>query len=245
MSTFGALTVWTLWITAGIMAAGSALLYYKGRNLTGEGRTHTVASVFITTWAAAMYLAMATGYGVSLVELTTGGEVHMFWARYVDWLITTPLLLFELATFADADRDTIATLVGLDAFMIATGLIAGFTKIPAYRYLWWIVSTGAFLVILYGVLSTLPESAKGLSPDARSDFGTLRNLLAGVWLVYPALWIVGTEGLGVVPLGIETVIYAALDVTAKVVFGYLILNAMSDLAGSETTATAGAAASGD
>ena len=173
-----------------------------------------------------------------------GGDVSRDGDR-VRGFFTTPLLLIDLALLAGASRNQIATLVGLDAFMIATGLIAGFTKIPAYRYLWWIVSTGAFLVILYGVLSTLPESAKGLSPDARSDFGTLRNLLAGVWLVYPALWIVGTEGLGVVPLGIETVIYAALDVTAKVVFGYLILNAMGELAGSETTATVGAAASGD
>jgi bacteriorhodopsin len=127
-----------------------------------------------------MYLAMATGYAVSLVPLQGGGEVHMFWGRYVDWLITTPLLLFELALFADADRDVIATLVGLDAFMIATGLIAGFTKVPAYRYLWWIVSTGAFLVVLYGIVSTLTDSAQGLSPTARDDFGTLRNLLAGV-----------------------------------------------------------------
>jgi hypothetical protein len=49
MSAFCPPTGWTLWVTTLVMAGGAAFLYYEGRGLTGEDRTHTVVSVFIPT----------------------------------------------------------------------------------------------------------------------------------------------------------------------------------------------------
>jgi bacteriorhodopsin len=63
--------------------------------------------------------------------------------------------------------------------------------------------------------------------------------------VYPVLWVFGTEGLGVVSLGVETLVYALLDITAKIVFGYLLLDAMSSVAGDETTSTTTSTASSE
>ncbi|PSP55321.1 rhodopsin [Halobacteriales archaeon QS_1_67_19] len=242
---FDPLTYWTLWITVAAMGVGTIILYIKGRTLeTQEGREHAVVSIFIPAIAATMYLTMALGFGVSRIELTTGQDQLVFWARYADWIVTTPLLLLDLALFVGADRETIATLLGLDVYMIITGFLGASSAEPVNRYLWWTVSTGAFVVILYVLVAKLPRFAAEYSDERARKFGTLRNLLAVVWFVYPLLWLVGTEGFAVIGLGFETVGFAVLDVTAKVVFGYALLAAVASTVPrrQETEASAGVTA---
>jgi bacteriorhodopsin len=242
----GSLTTWTLWITAVLMFVGGGAIYWRGRGShSDEMREHVAISVLIPMWAFAMYVAMATGFGVTSIELITGESQEVFWARYVDWLFTTPLLLLDLALLAKADRETIGSLMAIDAFMIAAGLVGAFTAEPVYRYLWWTISTGAFVVILYGLFASLPDYAKRHSAERSDKFETMRNLLAGVWTVYPVLWLVGSEGFGIVPVGVETVGYAVLDLTAKVGFGLLMTSYTADLASGESRTTDSSAAVAD
>jgi bacteriorhodopsin len=114
--------------------------------------------------------------------------------------------------------------------MIATGAIAtlsssgGVLSAGAQRLVWWGVSTGLLLVLLYLLYGSLEEKANQLSEEARSTFGTLRTIIVVVWLVYPVWWLVGTEGLFLVPLGVETAGFMVLDLVAKVGFGYILLS---------------------
>jgi bacteriorhodopsin len=197
------------------------------------------------------YLAMALGFGATTV--TIGGEERLiYWARYTDWLFTTPLLLVDLALLARASRNQIFALVSLDALMIGTGAIAtlaggnfvvlGALDDGARRLIWWGVSTGFLLVLLYFLFGTLSEQARALSSDVGAKFAQLRNLIVVIWLVYPVWWLVGTEGLEVVGLGVETAGFMVLDLTAKVGFGILLLSSRKVLDDvSSATPTAGAA----
>jgi bacteriorhodopsin len=145
-------------------------------------------------------------------------------------VFTTPLLLFDLALLAGANRNTLATLVGLDVFMILTGVIAALETTPAYRILWWGISTGALLALLYILVGTLSEQARGKSPEVAKLFTTLRNLTIVLWLLYPVIWILGTEGtIGILPLYWETAAFMVLDLSAKVGFGFLLLRSRSVL----------------
>jgi bacteriorhodopsin len=231
----GQLTELTLWAVTVLMALGAALIWYRGRNTEGKHAEHTIVSVMIPAVAAAAYLSMATGYSVAVIEVvdlagdTVKESQAVFWGRYIDWLVTTPLLLFDLALLAGADRNTIATLVGLDIYMIVTGLIASFAGTRIYRY------------VLYIVFVDLPKFAEAnLGSDLMGTFDTLKNMLAILWLAYPIVWIIGTEGVSLVGLGIETIIFGFLDVTAKVAFGYILVNGI--VTSAETGAEAGAAA---
>ncbi|HMB49900.1 MAG TPA: bacteriorhodopsin, partial [Natronoarchaeum rubrum] len=54
-----------------------------------------IVTTFITAIAFVNYLAMALGFG--LTEVTVAGEaLPIYWARYTDWILTTPLLLYDL-----------------------------------------------------------------------------------------------------------------------------------------------------
>ncbi|MFC4359148.1 bacteriorhodopsin [Halobium salinum] len=238
MATPGAESLW-LWIGTLGMTVGTLYFIGRGRGVRDpEMQKFYIATIFITTIAASMYLLMATGFG--LIQVNVAGEpLDIYWARYADWVFTTPLLLFDLALLAGANRNTIATLVGLDVFMIATGVIAALEPTPAYRILWWGISTGALLVLLYVLVGTLSEQARTKSAEVASLFGTLRNLTIALWLLYPVVWILGTEGtIGVLPLYWETAAFMVLDLSAKVGFGVLLLRSRSVLeAATKPTAT--------
>jgi bacteriorhodopsin len=225
------------------MTIGTLYFIGRGRGVRDrEMQKFYIATIFITTIAASMYLLMATGFGLTQVQVGNQA-LDIYWARYADWVFTTPLLLFDLALLAGANRNTIATLVGLDVFMIGTGVIAAFEQNAAYRIVWWGISTGALLVLLYFLVGELSEKARQKSGEVASLFSTLRNLTIALWLLYPVVWILGTEGtIGILPLYWETAAFMVLDLTAKVGFGVVLLRSRSVL--EEATRPEPAAASG-
>ena len=218
-----------LWVGTAGMFLGMLYFIARGWSVNDQRRQKFyIATIMIAAIAFVNYLSMALGFGVTLVEF--GGEQHpIYWARYTDWLFTTPLLLYDLALLAGADRNTIYSLVGLDVLMIGTGALAtlsggsGVLSAGAERLVWWGISTGFLLVLLYFLFSKLTARASELSGDVQSKFSTLRNMILVLWLVYPVLWLVGTEGLGLVGLGIETAAFMVLDLTAKIGFGFILL----------------------
>ncbi|SDF89813.1 bacteriorhodopsin [Halorientalis regularis] len=237
-------SIW-LWIGTALMALGTLAFIGMGWNETDEQKQEFyIITIFIPAIAAVSYFSMAMGYG--LTEVTVAGEMlDIYWARYADWLFTTPLLLIDLALLAGADRNTIATLVGLDVGMIITGLVAALTTASqAMRIAWWGISCGFFLVLLYILVSRLTAQASEMPGDVGNLFGTLRNVVILLWLAYPVVWIVGTEGLGLVPLYYETAAFMVLDVLAKVGFGFLLLRSRGvlDQATSSTAEPEAAAA---
>jgi bacteriorhodopsin len=217
------------------MTVGTLYFVGRGRGVTDRKmQEFYIITIFITTIAAAMYLAMATGFGLTTVQVGDR-TLEIYWARYADWIFTTPLLLLDLALLAGANRNTIATLIGLDVFMIGTGTIAALEPNATYRIVWWGVSTGALLVLLYVLVGTLTQQVEGKSAEVRSLFTTLRNLTIALWLLYPVVWLLGTEGtLGILPLYWETAAFMVLDLSAKVGFGALLLRSRSILEAART-----------
>lgn len=198
-----------------------------------------IVTIFIAAIAFVNYLAMALGYGVT--EVMVDGEAKViYWARYTDWFFTTPLLLLDLGLLAGATRNELATLVGLDVGMIATGVLATLTGdgagsigalgTGAQRLVWWGVSTAFMIVLLSLLFGSLTAKAEQLSDNGTSTFKTLRNLIVVIWAIYPVWWIAGTEGLSWLPnLGVETAGFVVLDLTAKIGFGIILLSSRNAL----------------
>ena len=221
-----------LWIGTAGMFLGMLYFISKGWGESNERRQEFfIVTIFITAIAFVNYLAMALGFGVTTVSVA-GEQLPIYWARYTDWFFTTPLLLLDLGLLAGATRNELTSLVGLDAAMIGTGALATLTgdwiggslSTGAQRLIWWGVSTALLLVLLYFLFGSLTAKAQQIGGSLQSTFTTLRNLVVVVWLVYPVWWLVGTEGLGAVGLGIETAGFMMLDLVAKVGFGIILLS---------------------
>jgi bacteriorhodopsin len=214
------------------MALGTLAFIAMGAGETNERKQEFyIITIFIAAIASVSYFSMFMGYGVIDVAVAGGETLKIYWARYADWLFTTPLLLLDLALLAGASRNTIATLVGLDVAMILTGLVGALaTESATMRIAWWGISTGFFVVLLYFLVSTLSANAAQKSGDVAALFGTLRNLIIVLWTAYPIVWIIGTEGtIDLIPLGVETAAFMVLDLAAKVGFGFILLRSRNVL----------------
>ncbi|KPN29745.1 cruxrhodopsin-1 [Halolamina pelagica] len=236
-----------IWLWLGTVGMFVGMLYFiaRGWGETDERRQEFyIVTIFITAIAFVNYLAMALGFGLTTVTIA-GEELPIYWARYTDWFFTTPLLLLDLGLLAGATRNELSSLVGLDMLMIATGAVAtlsagaGALSVGARRLLWWGVSTGFLLVLLYMLYGTLDDRVDQLGGDVRSTFETLRTLIVVIWLVYPVWWLVGTEGLNVVGIYTETAGFMVLDLVAKVGFGYILLSSRKALDAVSSSQSAG------
>lgn len=221
-----------IWLALGTAIMLLGTIYFVGRGWgvrDAQQQEFYVITTMITGIASAAYLSMFFGFGLTEVEVAGRGVLDIYWARYADWLFTTPLLLLDLALLAKASRTEISALIILDAFMIVTGLVGALSKQMTFRYTWWFISTVAMILVLYFLYSVLTTRVQEMNDDVKGTFTTLRNLTLVLWSLYPVLWIVGTEGAGVVNLYVETLGFMVLDVLAKVGFGFVLLRSRAIL----------------
>ena len=186
--------------------------------------------VIITTVAATSYLAMALGLGT--VEVA-GNSVQI--ARYVDWVITTPLLLYTLVTIlvpALPSSVLLLAVIALDIYMIVTGLLAALD--PGNARWGWFVLSGLALVllaaILYGPIYRYAKTSK-----AFRFYQVLSLYLVILWFLYPIVWVLSPVGAGVISYELENILYLILDLLAKAVFSVLVLVALVRIADGRTT----------
>jgi bacteriorhodopsin len=219
-------TQFWLWVGFVGMVIGSVIFGSKAAaQRRKEGMEFALVSFFITLWAAALYLTMILG---ETVLRDFNGQSEVFVGRYIDWVVTTPLLLLDLGVIAGARPKLIAGVIGADIFMIVTGLIAALEHSPN-NYLWYIISSGAFIAILAALLTEFSATARRRNGKVNKLFQTLRNVLIVLWIGYPIVWILGPEGFRVLSTGVETACYAILDLCAKVGFGLILVSAGQDV----------------
>jgi bacteriorhodopsin len=225
----------TVWLTLGTfgMGLGTVAFVLLGIRAPEGSRYFFVITALITLIAFVSYLTMATGQGVTEV-----GDRTFYYFRYIDWVFTTPLLLLDLALLALVDWrrniSLIVTLIGLDLFMILTGLWAGATVNPVGMGLLFIISTASMIVLLYLIVTRLFSAAADQPSAVQQVFRTLAVVTVVLWSLYPVVWVLGTEGVGAVGLSTEVFLFLVLDLLAKVGFGFLLLTnrqALSDVAG--------------
>ena len=226
------------------MAIGTVAFIAMGRGESDEHRRRFyVVTTLITGIATVAYLLMFLGIGITEVRVPGEGVLRIYWMRYADWLLTTPLLLVDLALLAGTDRGTIYRLVGLDVGMIVVGAAAAVAPVgQTVRLALWAVSSLFFVALLYVLANQLSAQAAWQSGEVAALFSTLRNLIIVLWTAYPIVWLFGTEStIGLIPLGVETTLFMILDLAAKVGFGFLLLRSRDVLGAVETSASAVAA----
>ena len=206
------------WIGVVGMAFGALLFGLNTRRQTDEySHLSSVTLFFVPLIAFALYLAQAFGQGISEID---GRKVS--WIKYVTWFTTTPLLLNQLCRLVRAPTSLIVSLLFADMFMIATGGVAELSPKPI-SYVWYAVSTGAFLAILVLLYADLSRKARDEPPRTQRLFRILRDVTAATWIAYPLVWLFGTAGLSLYGSGVQTMLYTILDLSSKVGFGLIIL----------------------
>jgi bacteriorhodopsin len=218
------------------MALGTAAFIAMGWGVDDERRRFYTVTTLVSAIATVAYLLMFLGIGVAEIRIPGETVLRIYWMRYVDWLLTTPLLLLDLALLAGADRGTIYRLVGLDVGMVVVGAAAAVAPVGRTpRLVLWAVSSFLFVALLYVLTNQLSRRAARQTGEVAALFSVLRNLVIVLWTAYPIVWIFGTEStIGLLPLGVETAAFAVLDLAAKVGFGFVLLRSHDVLGGTRS-----------
>jgi len=148
--------------------------------------------------------------------------------RYVDWLLTVPLLLVEviavLALAKEVSRSLITRLVPASAAMIALGYPGEISSDQNTQVMYGVLSTLPFIYILYVLFVELGKSLERQPAGVAETVGRLRLLLIATWGVYPIAYIFNIVGDASASSFVTVQVgYTVADVLAKCVFGLTIL----------------------
>jgi len=208
------------------------LLVSTGRVLP-RYRQAIVVTALVCGIAAYHYFRIFDSFNNAYVAESIGGlyaltpEAFNEGYRYVDWLLTVPLLLFEIIAVLALPRATraklLTKLIPASILMIALGYPGEIIADTAPKLIWGALSTIPFLYILYVLFVELTKSLDRQPPEVAATVRRLRLLLIGTWGVYPISYLFPVLGLsGTDAFVARQVGYSVADVLAKCLFGLVI-----------------------
>ena len=150
--------------------------------------------------------------------------------RYMDWLLTVPLLLVEILLVMKLDDQTFSSkawTLGLgSALMIVSGyygeLVVTGDLTP--RWMCWFVSMGFFLYIVYELLVGLSAATNAeADPVIRSKIQSAQVMTVISWCTYPIVYLFPMLGINAAHavVGIQ-IGYCASDIISKCGVGLMI-----------------------
>jgi bacteriorhodopsin len=212
------------------MAAGTLYFVLERGDLKPEHRIAATYAGIITFIAAIMYWIMTDIVG--FFDQSAGEVGATMPYRYIDWLLTTPLLLVEfgliVAIAGAATKGFVSRLVIADIIMIVTGYLGEVgMEGEVSTIVWFVISSLAWLYIVYAVFQVKLD---GMPAYAASAVKIMRRFVMFGWAIYP----IGTaieefmklSGADVsAAVAIAAIVYVIADVLNKVGFGMVAVNA--------------------
>lgn len=161
-------------------------------------------------------------YVLMLITSLYSTQENVTIIRYIEWFITTPLLLIDLALIAHIAQVHLNYMIVLDLAMIALGLAAVFSSNLYMKYTLFALSTIAMILIFTILFSSKTKPVDISQKDLDKSFKA--NLFTGIlWTLYPVVWILSNQGFNVLSIADATLGYMILDVLAKAVLGIVFL----------------------
>lgn len=214
-----------------VMAATTIFLWLMRSEVAPAYRMAITITGLVTAVAAYHYLQIMMSWSaaadVSSGEVVATGEPFNQAYRYVDWLLTVPLLLVELIlvmklTQSETWRKSL-TLGGAAALMIILGYPGEVAESLGPRFIFWILSMIPFLYILYQLVIGLNDSIAKQPENVQKLIQYAIYLVIVSWAFYPIVYLFPAVGLtgGAAVTAVE-VGYTVADIVAKAVFGLFI-----------------------
>lgn len=224
----------TLWVVFILMLLSTIIFAALAYRVPVQKRLFHILTTFITAFATISYFAMATGDGNSYSTVIehhshkngpdTRQAIHrqVFYARYIDWSITTPLLLLDLALLAGLSGANILVVIVADLVMVLTGLFAAYGHQGIQRWGYYAIAWIAFIIIIYQLAVAGRRNAAARDSKTAAFYSSLGLFTLIVWTAYPIVWAIG-DGSRRISVDGEVIAYAILDILAKPVFGFWLL----------------------
>jgi bacteriorhodopsin len=222
-------------LSFGIAAMGAFLVYaVLARNLvTVKNQLAVIITAIVALVALYHYLRIFNSWNAAFTMKSTGqyvmnGTPFNEAYRYVDWLLTVPMLLMELVIVLrlarEKTRSLIVRLVIASIAMIALGYPGEVASGNGTKLLFFTLSFIFFIYILYVLFVELSKSLDRQPASVVKIVGYARYVLVGTWLVYPLAFLAPIViSNNATSLVVRQVGYSIADILAKPLFGILVV----------------------
>ena len=209
----------SFWVISMALVAATAFFFIETTRVEGKWKTSLTVSGLVCLVAAVHYFYMRD------VWINTGESPTVF--RYIDWLITVPLLMVEFYLILRA-----ITKVSIGIFwrlmigtvvMLAGGYAGEAGLLPSG--IGFAIGILGWAYILYEIFAgeASKVAATKASASVQSAFSTMRWIVSIGWAIYPIGYFMGYLAGGVDSNALN-IIYNIADVWNKIAFGVIIWN---------------------
>ena len=210
----------SFWLISMALVASTAFFFLERDRVVGKWKTSLTVSGLVTLIAAVHYFYMRD------VWVLTGSTPTVY--RYIDWLITVPLLMVEfyliLAAIAKVPSGVFWRLMVGSLVMLTGGYLgeAGYLAVlPAF-----IIGMVGWAYILWEIFGGEASKINATQAPAnvQSAFNLMRWIVTIGWAIYPIGYFIGylTGGDPADSAKALNVIYNLADVLNKIAFGVII-----------------------
>ena len=209
----------SFWLISMALVASTAFFFLETQRVSAKWKTSLTVSGLVTLVAAVHYFYMRD------VWIATGETPTVY--RYIDWLITVPLLMVEFYIILRAIGAVSAGIFWRLMIGSMVMLIAGYMGEAGYINAWagFIVGMAGWAYILYEVFAG--EAGKLAADKApasvQSAFSSMRWIVSIGWAIYPLGYFFGYLT-GAADVEMLNIIYNFADVLNKIAFGVIIWN---------------------
>jgi bacteriorhodopsin len=218
------------------MMATTMFLWFRSFAVKPQYQSAVLISGLVTFIAAYHYIRIfnswveAYHYSVDKVDPVLTGVPFNDAYRYMDWLLTVPLLLIEILLvmkLSDEDYATKAKTLGVgSALMIVSGYYGELTVTGNLtpRWICWFVSMIFFLYIVYELLVGLAAATnQETDPVVKGKIQTAQLMTVISWCTYPVVYLFPMLGIDAAQAVVSIQIgYCASDIISKCGVGLLI-----------------------
>ena len=209
----------TFFVGCMAMMAASAFFFLSLNQFDKKWRTSVLISGLITFIAAVHYFYMKE-YWAEIHESPT-------FFRYVDWVLTVPLMCVEfylILKVAGAKTDLLWKMIIASLVMLVTGYL-GETLFSDQAALWGAISGAAYFYIVYEIwLGSASKLAAAAGGNVLASHKILCWFVLVGWAIYPLGYMLGTQGWYTSFLGTGgvDVAYNIADAINKIGFGLVV-----------------------
>ncbi|KAJ5201397.1 uncharacterized protein N7498_006060 [Penicillium cinerascens] len=224
----------TLWVVTVLMAISSLVFYTLAARAPLTKRVLHITSALITTISFITYLALSTGQGITFKEHHIT-EVHkhvpnthtdtlrqVLWLRYINWALSTPLLLTNFALVSGLPGANLLSAIAANYVMLASGVLGTFAGHTRARWAWLTLSCVGYLITLHHAGFHAQRATQNKDAKLRRFFGAFSGSTLVMFALYPISIAAGSLALKL-SVDTETVLFAVLDIFTQGIVGYWLL----------------------
>jgi len=218
------------------MMATTVFLWFRSSAVKDQYKSAVLISGLVTFIAAYHYLRIfnswveAYHYSVDKVDPVVTGVPFNDAYRYMDWLLTVPLLLIEILLvmkLSEAEYSAKAKSLGVgSALMIVSGYYGELTVTGDLtpRWICWAISMVFFLYIVFELLVGLSAATNNeTDPIVKGKIQTAQLVTVISWCTYPVVYLFPMLGINAAQAVVSIQIgYCASDIISKCGVGILI-----------------------